>query len=321
MEIHRNSRNGDLQRKLVALGCFFSSLQLNAFVNRELNVAHYPDLRSVDFLLFLPYTRKLVTSRGLWSPGHQNSAARSKVSSYRRDEIASFHPHRGDPNAGFRLKHRLARGRKGGLEARCLCYCKIQWRGPEILEHVSLREEGPPLGASLEALLAPQHQRAGGLRARSADRQAAWRRGRVVGFRCAGSTAGNFRMERAQRRAIAARVLPPRQGWSHLGIANPPETRRQAHVLICGATRTSGDRRRNTRECQAPPARLPRPRNRQPGNGRNRRHPPPAVRTSVPRATSARRAVACRARLPAYCSGRPPSLRGRKVSWVYPISH
>src|SRR6266436_8499476 len=187
------------------------------------------DHRTVDFLLFLPYTRKLVTSRELWSPGHQNSAARSKVSSYRRDEIASFHPHRGDPNAGFRLKHRLARGRKGTLEARCLRYCEIQWRGPEILEHVSLGEKGPPLGASLEALLAPQHQRARGLRTRSANRQAAWRRGRVVGFRCAGSTAGNFRMERAQRRAIAARVLPPRQGWSHLGIANPPETRRQAH--------------------------------------------------------------------------------------------
>jgi len=48
-----------------------------------------------------------------------------------------------------------------------------------------------------EALLAPQHQRARGLRTRSANRQAAWERGRVVGFRCAGSTAGNFRMERA----------------------------------------------------------------------------------------------------------------------------
>src|SRR6266404_2290829 len=109
MEIHRNSRNGDLQRKLVALGCFFSSLQLNAFVNRELNVAHYPDLRSVDFLLFLPYTRKLVTSRELWSPGHQIPQPVRKRSSYRKDEIASFHPHRGDPSAGSRLEHRLAR--------------------------------------------------------------------------------------------------------------------------------------------------------------------------------------------------------------------
>ncbi len=73
MEIHRNSRNGDLQRKLVALGCFSSSLQLNAFVNRELNVAHYPDLRSVDFRLFLPYTRKLVASPELRPPGQQIS--------------------------------------------------------------------------------------------------------------------------------------------------------------------------------------------------------------------------------------------------------
>jgi len=84
---------GDLQRKLVALGCFFSSLQLNAFVNRELNVAHYPDLRSVDFLLFLPYTRKVggVTRTLVARPA--NSAACSKVSSYRRmNRIVSSSP-------------------------------------------------------------------------------------------------------------------------------------------------------------------------------------------------------------------------------------
>ena len=41
MEIHRHSRNGDLQGELAALRCFFSSSQLNAFVNREFKVAHY----------------------------------------------------------------------------------------------------------------------------------------------------------------------------------------------------------------------------------------------------------------------------------------
>src|SRR6266404_4216491 len=164
-----------------------------------------------------------------------DSAAKWKKSIYLSHEIPSFDFRRRDTVVGSFLEYRLAGRRKDTLEARCFRHREIQWRGAKIVEHVSLGEEGPPLGASLEALLAPQHQRARGLRTRSANRQAAWRRGRVVGFRCAGSTAGNFRMERAQRRAIAARVLPPRQGWARPGIANPPETRRQAHVLIYAA--------------------------------------------------------------------------------------
>src|SRR6266478_6940334 len=122
-----------------------------------------------------------------------DSAAKWKTSIYQSHEIPSFDFRRRDTVVGSFVEYRLAGRRKDTLEARCFRHREIQWRGAKILEHVSLGEEGPPLGASLEALLAPRYERARGSRNRSANRQAAWRRGGVVGFRCAESTAGDLR--------------------------------------------------------------------------------------------------------------------------------
>src|SRR6266404_991675 len=160
-----------------------------------------------------------------------DSAAKWKTSIYLSHEIPSFDFRRRDTVVGSFFECRLAGRRKDTMEARCFRHREIQRRSPEIVEHVSHREEGPPHGTSLEALLAPRHEGARSLRTRSANRQAAWRRCGVVGFRCAGSAPGNLRMEGTQCGTTAARVLPPRQGWSRPGTADPVETRRQACLL------------------------------------------------------------------------------------------